>query len=321
MTSSRTRRSLIALYPARWRRRYGDEVLGHLDDEWGTTRLPVRTVLDLAVAAAVERSRGAFDVAASPTDLDATRGLRLLAWGWCCCMVGGIGFAKLAEHFWTARFRPLGVPSGFAVAAASYAAVQWVAAMGAVCLSLLVAPAVLVALAHGGRVARRRLGGALALAVVLSCLAAGYLVWIVLWAHGLTLAQRVGGSPGYDTSVVGLAVLVTAALAAWTRVASAALRGVVPAHGARSVALVARLLSLCVVGVTLAAGLWLAAVAVDARGFLIPVLGPHAAALTSQWPYVLAPEVLLVAGAVLAVRGAWLVTAPSGGADKVGVTA
>ena len=83
----------------------------------------------------VERSHGAFDVLVAG-DADATRGLRLVNWGWCCCVVGGIGFAKLAEHFASARFRPLGVPGGLAVASGTYDVVQGLSVLAAALVSL-----------------------------------------------------------------------------------------------------------------------------------------------------------------------------------------
>lgn len=303
MSTSRTRRALLSLYPSRWRRRYEDEVLGHLDDECGEGRLPARIVVDVVANAAVERSLGAYAVAGGGAPSDATRGLRLILWGWCCCVVGGVGFAKLAEHFATARYLPLGVPGGLRVASTSYDAVQWVALLGGVLVALLVVPAALVALAHGGPAARRRLIVAAALAVVLTAVSAAWLAWLVAWAHQLTFAQRNGGDARYGLSVVGLALVSAAALASWTRVATAALRAVTPADGSR-ISLAARAAALCAVILAAAAAFWLAAVSIDAPGFLGPVFGAHAAGLSAQWPYVLAPEVLLAVGAALAVVGA-----------------
>lgn len=316
VTTSRARRALLALYPARWRRRHGDELLGHLEDEWGAERLSARTVVDLAAAAVVERSHGVFDVVAVG-ERDATRGLRLLTWGWCCCVVGGIGFAKLAEHFGTVRFLPLGASVNpiiisttvgrLAVAGDAYDAVEIVALLGAGLLALLVVPAALVAIAHGGPSARRRLGAVAALAVAISAVAVGYLAWLVVWAHELTFAQRNGGDARYALAVVGLGLLTAVALGAWTNVANVALRQVVPSLGGKSVTYVARAAALCAVVIAGGAGLWLA-FAVDAPGF------PHPTGL-AQWPYVLAPEALLVAGAVLAVLGAWLIPSRRRGVD------
>lgn len=310
MSGARARRALLSLYPPRWRRRYEDEVLGHLDDECGEGRLPVRTVLDLAANAAVERSLGAYAPAGQVAPRDATRGLRLVLWGWCCCVVGGIGFAQLAQHFATARYLPLGVPSGLHVATSSYDVVSWIAVLGGVLVVGLVVPATLVALAHGGPAVRRRLVVAAAVAVVLTAASAGWLAWLVAWAHQLTFAQRNGGDARYGLSVVGLALVSAAALAAWTRVATVALRAVTPADASR-ITLAARAAALCAALLAAGAGLWLAAVSIDAPGFLGPVFGTHDAGLAAQWPYVLAPEALLTLGAVLAVVGAWVLRPPT----------
>jgi hypothetical protein len=309
----RGRRALLALYPAAWRRRHGDEVLGHLDDEWGDARLPVRAAVDLAGAAIVERCHGTYAVAA-PGHRDATGGLRLVTWGWCCCVVGGIGFAKLAEHFADARFRPLGVPDGLGVAGAAYDAVLVLAVVGAALLALLVTPAAAVAVTHGGPGVRRRLTTDVAVAAAASAVLAGYLAWMVVWAHELSSAQRNGGNPDYGISVVGLALLFAIALAAWTNVANGALRVVVPARDGTGVTRLARAAALCVTALAAGALLWLAAVAIDAPGFL------GDGGLGAQWP-MLGSAGLLVAGAALSIVGAWRLPSPRGRVDATPVAA
>ena len=74
------------------------------------------------------------------------------------------------------------------------------------------------------------------------------------------------------------------------------------------VAIASRTAAACVVVVAAGAGFWLVAVGVDAPGFLGPGFGPNASSFASQWPFVLAPEVLLVTGAALAIVGGFFST-------------
>ena len=157
--------------------------------------------------------------------------------------------------------------------------------------------------------------GATSMAVTASVVLAGYLAWVVVWAHELSSAQRNGGDGAFGLSVAGLAVLCALALGTWTNVANVALRAVVPARDGAVVTHLARATALCVAALAVGSGLWLAAVAVDAPGFLGP------AGLGSQWPYALGPEVLLVVGAVLSVIGAWFVPPRGSGVDAQRVAA
>ncbi|HEV3328002.1 MAG TPA: hypothetical protein VGZ33_01265 [Acidimicrobiales bacterium] len=303
--TSRSRRALVALYPARWRERYGEEVLGFLDDDFAEDRLPLGVVADLTTSAVVERSRRVFDVPASLHDADRTRGLRLLIWGWCCCVIGGIGFAKMTEHFATARYLPRGIPDGALVASRSFNVVQVLAAIAALLIALVAAPAILVTATRGGAEARRRLVVAASLAIAASAVTAAWLAVLVAWAHGLSASQRNGGDTRYGLAVVGLAAAVTLSLAAWTVVANSALREVRPTSGGVPIRWVARGAAACTVLVAVGAGLWWVAVGVDAPGFFGSVR-PNSAAVTTEWPLVLLALCLLVAGAALAVAGAWV---------------
>jgi hypothetical protein len=311
----RSRRALVALYPPRWRQRYGEEVLGFLDDDFAEGRLPFGIVADLAASAVVERSRGAFDVPASLHDADRTRGLRLLIWGWCCCAIGGIGFAKVTEHFATARYLPRGVPGGALVASSAFGAVQVLAAIAALLVALVAAPAVLVAATRGGAAARRRLVVAVSLAIAATAVTTAWLAVLVAWAHGLSVAQRNGGDTRYGLAAVGLAAAVVVSLAAWTVVANRALREVRPSSGGVPIRWVARGATACIVLVAAGAGLWWMAVGVDAPGFFGSA-GPHTAAVTTEWPFVLLALCLLVVGAALAVAGSWFTPPGDHGGDE-----
>lgn len=295
---------LLALYPRRWRQRYGEEVLGHLDDDFAEGRLPLSIVADLASSAVLERSRRAFEVPSRAHAADGTRGLRLVAWGWCCCAVGGIGFAKMTEHFATANYLPRGVPNGALLASSAFGGVQVLAAIAGLLVALVAVPAILVAAAQGGARIRRRLAAAALGAVLATAVTAAWLGVLVVWAHGLSAEQRNGGDARYGLAAVGLAVAVAVTLAAWTHVANRALREVRPTIGGVPVGWVARGAATCLVLVSLGAGMWWVAVGVDAPGFFAAT-GSHSAALTSEWPMVLVSLCLLVLGAALAVAGAW----------------
>jgi hypothetical protein len=303
VTTTRGRRALLALYPAPWRERYGDEVLGFLDDEFAEDRLPARVLADLMSSAIVERSGRLFEAPGNADGTDATRGLRLLAWGWCSCAVGGIGFAKLTEHFDTARFFDRGLPGGAAIASGAFGVVEVLAVLAALLVAAFAVPALLVAVAQGGGTTRRRLLVASVVALVATAVTASWLGYLVVWAHELSAAQRNGGDTAYGLAVTGLAVGVASSLAAWTAVATRALHDVRPAHRGVRVAWVARGAAGCIALVAVGAGLWWAAVGVDAPGFFGE--GSRAAGLTTEWPLVLLAISMLAGGAALAVLGAW----------------
>lgn len=310
--SARARRALVALYPASWRARYGDEVLGFLDEEHGTGRVPARTVVDLARAAVVERAREAFDVPTAAAHGDATAELRLVLWGWCACVVGGIGFAKLSEH------AAVGVPTAatgggcdscylaahsLAAADASHAVVQAAALLGLAIVVALAVPAVIVAATRAAAPVRRGIARAGIVAIAGSAVTAGWLAWMAVWARGLTTAQRNGTDGRYELAAVGLAVVTTATLAAWTHVATRAMSSVAPARAARTVTALARMAAVAMAAVAVAVAAWWVVVARNAPGFLGPAAGFRTT--SSQWPLVALTEALIVGGAAVALVGAW----------------
>jgi hypothetical protein len=313
--TSRSRRVLLALYPPRWRQRYSDEVLGFLDDEFSEERLPVGVVVEVASSAVVERSRRCFEVPVDTGAPDGTRGLRLLTWGWCSCVIGGIGFAKATEHFSSARFVIRGVPAGATLAMGSFAIVEVLAAVAAVLVAAVAVPAILVAWAQGPPETRRRLAIETVLAAAVTMATVAWLGVLIVWARGLTSVQRDGADARYGLAVVGLAVVGALSLAAWTSVANRALREVRPPQGGMPVRWIARAAAACMAVVAGGAGLWWVAVGIDAPGFFA---GRGAVAMTTEWPMVGLALCLLVVGAVLAVAGSW-VCAPLHRGDAVAV--
>jgi hypothetical protein len=115
-------------YPAAWRERYGEELSALVEDTYGPdARVPRRARLRLARAGIGERFcelAGGHD----PDPGDRSRaGVLLVLCGWACFVAAGSAVAKFAEH-WdsmtprTARSLPT----------ASFDALQWAAAVGAV---------------------------------------------------------------------------------------------------------------------------------------------------------------------------------------------
>jgi hypothetical protein len=303
MTGAAARRRLLRAYPATWRARYEDELLCFLDDEFGGGRLPVSAAAGLAVGGVVERARRVFDLASDSQGARASRGLVLLAWGWCLCVVGGIGFAKLAEHFGDPKYSSSHAAIGPHVADATFVVVQVAAVLGLAAVAAIAGPALLVAGAASSPAARQSLLRALLGATAAALVAGAYLAGVVGWAHTMTPAARNGASVPYELVVVGLAVVATVALLAATRAVVVALRLVRPTRRGGAVLAVSWTAAACMSLVALGAVAWWIAVAHGEPGFL----GPTGAATmqgSTGWPVLLGCQVALAIGAVLAITGA-----------------
>lgn len=298
MSGERTCGLLLRLYPAGWRAGYGEELEALILESSGGS-VPWRARLDVARAAGRERLRAAGLAGDHPPAERLRAGVLLVLCAWAVFVVAGSGVQKLSEH-WQQAMPPGG---GRDLARAAFDALVAGAGLAGVLALVGIAatlPAVARLLRAGGwpSVRRRALAAAVLTAVAVPVTAA-----LVVWAHGLTSAQRDGHDAGYAALFVVWAVLLVAALAAWTAAAVAIARRL------RLSAAVLRLEAGLATGVAVAMGVmtaatatWWAAVAHVAPGFLAG--RPADAAASPLEPRLVVCAIAMLAATGLAARGA-----------------
>lgn len=312
MSGTGARRVILHAYPRPWRLRYEDEVLAYLDDEFADGAISVTAAASLLLGGVTERCRALF-AAASPGDTAGrgSRGLALVVWGWFLCVLGGIGFSKLAEHSAAVPRQPGVISTSVpfpAAAAASYDVVAAAALVALLAVASLAAPALLVAWTAGDRAARTRLRRAVAwcsAAAVAAACALGGLAW---WAHRLTSVQRNGSDARYGWAAVAVMALIAIALGAATRLACIAFSCVRERHGRVRPATFAWVAVGCEAAIALGVGAWWASIAHGSPRFLVDNLSLGLGSGHAIWLF----EGLLVAGAVLSASGAVVLATSDG---------
>jgi hypothetical protein len=286
MTVDWTSRLLLSLYPAGWRARYGEE-LQTLIMEAGGGRVTWRVRFDVARAAGRERLRSSGLVGAGPPRARVCAGSVLVLCAWALFVVAGTSVQKRSEH-WQAS-----IPVGSrALPSAAFDALIVGAAIGSALVFIGVAAALPTALSflRGGGWGRVRrpvlLAGALTLAAVLAA------VPIVVWAHGLSAAQRNGRDAAYGVGAGLWALLLVACLTAWTAAAVAVARRLDLSPAVlRLETFLATAVTVSMAAMTAATVVWLAALDQAAASYLV------ATAL------MLVATAVATAGSLRAVRG------------------
>ncbi|HEX5191293.1 MAG TPA: hypothetical protein VFW09_00710 [Solirubrobacteraceae bacterium] len=284
---------LLVLYPAAWRRRYGDELDALiLDMAAGDGTAPWRVRADLIGSAARLRLLG---------DGDPGRRIRggasLVLWAWAVFVLAGAVVAKTSEHWQQALPR-----HGVGDAQAAFDALT----VAAIVCAVLVAAGIAVALPAAARFLRD--GGwwlvrARALiAVALTAAVVPALVAIGFWAHGLTDAQRNGHDALYGAAVVSWAALGAACLLAWTAVATRIARELRCRRGVLTTqALIAAVVAIAMAAMTVAMLVWWVIVA---QRDPAPSGGSIAAYLSALVPQLAFAAVLMVVATAIAALGA-----------------
>ena len=297
--SSVSRRALLHAYPRRWRERYGDELLGLLDEDHPDTALGIAASADLFVGGLTERATSVFGVPERAADSAAGSGFGLLAWGWCLVVLGGVSLAKVAEHASQAPQTSPGILGGVRGASVAFDVIQWCAVVGSVCVAVLAALALLVALrtARGAQRGRILARGAFAGGAIV--VAAGFLVLV---AHAASVPGQHIGPAGQTAWVLAAAAIGSAVFASLTRVLVAAFDAVAPPRGL-GVAL-AWVVAASTTMLVAATSAWGAAIAAASPRFLT---GPAAGTtfVNDGRTVIVVTSTALVAGAVLSVLGAW----------------
>ena len=250
--------TLLALFPAAWRRRYGDELDALILDMHADGRdTGARMRADLLRTAARERLRGGGDPSRRVRG-----GASLVLWAWALFVIGGAILAKTSEHW------QQGLP-GAGAAHAAFSVLRVVAFAASALLAggiAMTVPAAWRLLRDDGW-ARIRGRGALALLLSAAVIAATF--GISRWAHGLSSAQRNGHDHIYAAAFVGWGALVAACLFAWTSVAT---RIAADARCERAIlrvhARLAPAVAIAMAAMTVAALVWWAVVGSRAPGAL-----------------------------------------------------
>jgi len=203
--------TLLALYPAAWRRRYGDELDALILEMHSDGRhAGAHVSADLVRSAVRERLRGRGDPSRRIRG-----GASLVLWGWALFAIAGAIVAKTSEHWQQALPGHAGAHAAFWALKLLAFVVTGVVA-GAIAVTL---PAAWRLLREGGwaRIRPRAVAAAALTVAVIAATAS-----ISGWARGLSVADRNGHDHLYAAAFLGWGALVAACLLAWTSVATRA---------------------------------------------------------------------------------------------------
>lgn len=289
--------ALLALYPAAWRRRYGDELDALIVDMHADGRDAGWKVRgDVFRGAARERLRCAHHGEPSRR---IRGGASLVLWAWAVFVLAGAILAKTSEHWQrSVSAHPASNASlafGGLIVAAVTAAVLVAAGIA------LTLPAAMRFLREGGwpRVRSRTL-----IAAALTVAAIATTVALVAWAHRLSVLDRNGHDHLYAGAFLCWAALVAAVVLAWTAVATGIARGLRCGRAVlRAQALLAPAVTILMAVMTVATVAWWAIVGHDHPSALTG--GPAAAQASAIVPQlVVAGALMLIATATAAVGAA-----------------
>lgn len=199
--------TLLALFPAAWRRRYGDELDALILDMHADGRnTGTRMRADLLRSAARERLRGGGDPSRRIRG-----GGSLVLWAWALFVIGGAIVQRVSEHW-------QGVAGGNPAADTAFSAFTVIAVVVAVVIAGAIAltlPAVVRLLRDGGWA---RLRGRVLAAGGLTAAVIPATVALATWGHHLTTADRSGHDHLYSAAFLVWGALGASFLLAWTAV-------------------------------------------------------------------------------------------------------
>jgi hypothetical protein len=289
---SRLLRRAILLYPAPWRRRYGDE-FGALLDE---TPFTLRALFDVAVSAVDAHVNPTAPMRRWPFMFERLRASELAVFaGWVVFVVSGFGFAKMTENW--GQLTPTSGESP-TVWLAYYAVV--VGAVIALAGVLVAGVPIAWAIARSASRARRwRLLGLFLVPPV------SLAVWVALTLLLVNLAapgsQVGGGLTRVATFAAWVGVFGLAALASTVAVTVAAINGEVAPELYRRAVAPATIVAAAMAAVVVAVALWGAAVLATEPSLFWGNYGMLASSTALSWLGVL---IGMAAGAAVALRGA-----------------
>ncbi len=288
---------LLRVYPASWRKRYGDELVTLIDELGQEGRMSWSVRLDVVRAGVAQRVR-ALGLAGLPPTARAREGSLLVLYAWGLFVLGGFGLEKAAEHWQavtpTAEQR---------VPAAAFDGVVVAAGIGTT-LVLLGVVALLPRLAS-----MIRQGGwpivrpPIVRASVLTLLTLAATVGLSRWAQSLAPAARNGHYLPYAVVFGAWVALVAGCLFAWAAAGAATARRLSWSNALLrlevwlSVAVTATMAAM-----TIATAVWWGSLARAAPWFFAGrPIGSHASALVAN---MIVPMLSMLCATVVALFGA-----------------
>jgi hypothetical protein len=250
---SGSHRWLLRCYPPAWRARYGEELQELIAQASDGRRMAWRMRLDIVLAGGRERFRASGLTGDSVPPVERSRaGTLLVLCAWVTLVVAGLGVQKISEHWQDVTpASRQGLPAG------AFDALIGVAVAGAVLVLAGVAcavPSLLRYLLGGGW---REIRTVVVRAMLMTVLAVVVTAALAAWAHRLSGAQRNGHDLAYSLGFAGWALLMLASAAAWTIAGiSAARRIELSARLLRCQAWLAAALTATMAGVTVATAVW-----------------------------------------------------------------
>ncbi len=288
--------ALLALYPAAWRRRYGDELDALIVDMHADGRdTGWRVRIDVVRAAVRERLHSGRRGEPSRR---IRGGASLVLWAWAVFVLAGAIVAKTSEH-WQRSWS--GHPASTAEIAFAGLTVAAVTAAVLVAAGIaLTLPAATRFLREGGW-SRIRLRTLIAVALTVAAVAAT--VALVAWAHRLSVVDRNGRDGVYAGAFLCWAALVAAAVFAWTGVATRIAHGLRCGQAVlRAEALLAPAVTILMAVMTVATAVWWGIVGHDSPASLTG--GSPVAHTSALVPQLVVAGLLMLIATTMAATGA-----------------
>ncbi|HEX4107580.1 MAG TPA: hypothetical protein VHX88_05565 [Solirubrobacteraceae bacterium] len=284
--------TLLALYPAAWRRRYGGELDALILDMHADGRdTGARMRVDVLRSAARERLRGGGDPRRRVRG-----GTSLVLWAWALFVIGGAILAKTSEHWQQALPGEAGAHLAFTV----LKIIAFVASAGVAAGIALPLPAAWRLLREGGW---KRIRARTVTAAVLTVAVVAATISLSAWAHGLSSVDRNGHDHIYAAAFIAWGVLVAAWLLAWTSLATRIAADIrCDRRVLRTQAWLAPAVAVAMAAMTVATLVWWAVVGAHAPGALTG--GSTVGHPSPLVPTLLAATILMVLGTAVAVVGA-----------------
>ena len=258
-------RTMLRWYPARWRARYGDELIAMIEDDLGGSCPTVTYRWALARSGMGERLREAGLIGDSVPPGERVHGGALaVLCAFAVFVIPGVAFAKISEHWDQSIHR-----GSRHLPAVSY---NLLGALAVACgLVVILAAGALLPnfvqfLRTGGWPAiRRRVRWAALVTSATAAVGAG----LVIWAHQLTAHQRNAGFGWYQFLFAVAGILFAATIITWMSAAvSATRRLTIGLAKLRVLGVLAVAVAACMPIMTAAAAAWWGTMAATAPWFL-----------------------------------------------------
>lgn len=258
-------RTMLRWYPARWRVRYGDELIAMIEDDLGgkSPSIPYRWAVARSGMGERLREAGLRGDSVSP-EVRMRGGTLAVLFAFAIFVIAGVAFGKISEH-WDESIR---VGSRHVPAVSFNLLGSLALACGLVVLLAAAAllPNVIRFLRAGGWPAIRR---RVLWATSVTSLAVLAGTGLVVWAHRLTTHQRNSGFGWYQLLFAVVGILFAASVVTWAAAAvSVTRRLAIELAKLKVLGVFAMVVAACMPVMTAAAATWWGAMATTAPWFL-----------------------------------------------------